>query len=70
MDFEGIGRVAPTPRSRPAPRACRRCSTHSEDEDWDVSFTVNGFLAGSGRDHLPLLLGVADGAISLGAIAA
>ena len=58
MDFEGIGRVA----TNTTLAACAAGLTSLFyafilSKKWDVSFTVNGFLAGLGGHHLSLLLG-------------
>ena len=62
MDFEGIGRVAAnTTLAACAAGLTAMAYGYMLSKKWDVSFTVNGFLAGLGRHHLPLLLGQPGG---------
>ena len=62
MDFEGIGRVAAnTTLAACAAGLTAMAVAYSKNKTWDISFTVNGFLAGPGGHHLPVLLGQPGG---------
>jgi Amt family ammonium transporter len=69
MDFEGIGRVAANTTLAACAAGCRRCSTLPEDEDLGRELHRERLPRRPRRDHLPLLLGVADGRDLLGGIA-
>lgn len=70
MDFEGIGRVA----ANTTLAACAGCLSamfivYFMTKKWDISFTVNGFLAGLVAITCPCYWVSPTGAIILGAIA-
>ena len=68
MDFEGIGRVAAntTLAACAAGLTAMFCGLHVMSKKWDVSFTVNGFLAGLVAITCPCYWVSPTGAIMLG----
>jgi Amt family ammonium transporter len=70
MDFEGIGRVAAnTTLAACAAGLLAMAVAYTKNKTWDVSFTVNGFLAGLVAITCPCYWVSPTGAILLGAIA-
>jgi Amt family ammonium transporter len=70
MDFEGIGRVATnTTLAACAAGLTAMAVAYFKQKTWDVSFTVNGFLAGLVAITCPCYWVSPAGAILLGAIA-
>jgi ammonium transporter, Amt family len=70
MDFEGIGRVATnTTLAACAAGLTAMAAAYSKNKTWDVSFTVNGFLAGLVAITCPCYWVSPTGAILLGGIA-
>jgi Amt family ammonium transporter len=70
MDFEGIGRVAAnTTLAACAAGLTAMAVAYSMNKNWDVSFTVNGFLAGLVAITCPCYWVSPTGAILLGGIA-
>ena len=70
MDFEGIGRVATiTPLAACAAGLTAMAYAYLHGKKWDVSFTVNGFLAGLVAITCPCYWVSATGSILLGGIA-
>ncbi len=70
MDFEGIGRVAAnTTLAACAAGLLAMAVAYSRSKTWDVSFTVNGFLAGLVAITCPCYWVSPAGAIMLGSIA-
>jgi Amt family ammonium transporter len=70
MDFEGIGRVATnTTLAACAAGLIAMAVAYSKTKTWDVSFTVNGFLAGLVAITCPCYWVSPTGAILLGGIA-
>ena len=70
MDFEGIGRVATnTTLAACAAGLAAMFYAFPKTKSWDVSFTVNGFLAGLVAITCPCYWVSPTGAIMLGAIA-
>jgi Amt family ammonium transporter len=70
MDFEGIGRVAAnTTLAACAAGLTAMAVAYSLNKNWDVSFTVNGFLAGLVAITCPCYWVSPTGAILLGGIA-
>ena len=70
MDFEGIGRVATnTTLAACAAGLAAMFYAYPKTKSWDVSFTVNGFLAGLVAITCPCYWVSPTGAILLGAIA-
>jgi Amt family ammonium transporter len=70
MDFEGIGRVATnTTLAACAAGLTAMAAAYSKQKTWDVSFTVNGFLAGLVAITCPCYWVSPTGAILLGGIA-
>ena len=70
MDYEGIGRVATnTTLAACAAGLLAMLVAYSKNKTWDVSFTVNGFLAGLVAITCPCYWVSPTGAILLGAIA-
>ena len=70
MDFEGIGRVATnTTLAACAAGLAAMAVAYSKNKTWDVSFTVNGFLAGLVAITCPCYWVSPAGAILLGGIA-
>ncbi len=70
MDFEGIGRVAAnTTLAACAAGLTAMAVAYSMNKKWDVSFTVNGFLAGLVAITCPCYWVSPTGAILLGGIA-
>jgi ammonium transporter, Amt family len=70
MDFEGIGRVAAnTTLAACAAGLTAMFAAYSMSRKWDVSFTVNGFLAGLVAITCPCYWVSPTGAILLGGIA-
>jgi Amt family ammonium transporter len=70
MDFEGIGRVAAnTTLAACAAGLMAMAVAYTKNKTWDVSFTVNGFLAGLVAITCPCYWVSPTGAILLGGIA-
>jgi ammonium transporter, Amt family len=70
MDFEGIGRVAAnTTLAACAAGLTAMAYAYSSSKKWDVSFTVNGFLAGLVAITCPCYWVSPTGAILLGGVA-
>ena len=70
MDFEGIGRVAAnTTLAACAAGLTAMFAAYFMNKKWDVSFTVNGFLAGLVAITCPCYWVSPTGAIILGGIA-
>src|SRR5712672_3147365 len=70
MDFEGIGRVAAnTTLAACAAGLTAMFAAYMKGKTWDVSFTVNGFLAGLVAITCPCYWVTPTGAIMLGGIA-
>src|ERR1035437_450582 len=70
MDFEGIGRVAAnTTLAACAAGLTAMAVAYSLNKNWDISFTVNGFLAGLVAITCPCYWVSPTGAILLGGIA-
>ena len=70
MDFEGIGRVAAnTTLAACAAGLTAMAVAYSLNKNWDISFTVNGFLAGLVAITCPCYLVSPTGAILLGGVA-
>jgi len=70
MDFEGIGRVAAnTTLAACAAGLTAMMMAYFKNKTWDVSFTVNGFLAGLVAITCPCYWVSPSGAIMLGGIA-
>ena len=70
MDFEGIGRVAAyTPLAACAAGLTAMAYAYTIAKKWDVSFTVNGFLAGLVAITCPCYWVSPTGAILLGGVA-
>src|SRR5260370_39915211 len=70
MDFEGIGRVATnTTLAACAAGLTALAYTFIVTKKWDVSFTVNGFLAGLVAITCPCYWVSPVGAVALGAVA-
>jgi ammonium transporter, Amt family len=70
MDFEGIGRVAAnTTLAACAAGLTAMAYAYTSSKKWDVSFTVNGFLAGLVAITCPCYWVSPTGAILLGGIA-
>jgi len=70
MDFEGIGRVAAnTTLAACAAGLTAMIAAYMKGKTWDVSFTVNGFLAGLVAITCPCYWVSPTGAIMLGGIA-
>src|SRR2546426_1031340 len=70
MDFEGIGRVAAnTTLAACAAGLVAMTVAYMMSKSWDVSFTVNGFLAGLVAITCPCYWVSPTGAILLGAVA-
>src|SRR5262249_53425919 len=70
MDFEGIGRVATnTTLAACAAGLTAMLYAYRSSRSWDVSFTVNGFLAGLVAITCPCFWVSPTGAIALGAVA-
>ena len=70
MDFEGIGRVsANTTLAACAAGLTAMIAAYIPSKKWDVSFTVNGFLAGLVAITCPCYWVSPAGAIALGAVA-
>jgi Amt family ammonium transporter len=70
MDFEGIGRIAAnTTLAACAAGLAAMFTAFPKTKTWDVSFTVNGFLAGLVAVTCPCYWVSPTGAILLGAIA-
>src|ERR1700719_365976 len=70
MDFEGIGRVAAnTTLAACAAGLTAMAYAYMRSNIWDVSFTVNGFLAGLVAITCPCYWVSPTGAIALGAVA-
>src|SRR5664279_5461050 len=70
MDFEGIGRVAAnTTLAACAAGLAAMAVAYSLNKNWDISFTVNGFLAGLVAITCPCYWVNPTGAILLGGIA-
>src|ERR1700680_3988448 len=70
MDFEGIGRVATnTTLAACAAGLTAMAYAYALSKKWDVSFTVNGFLAGLVAITCPCYWVSPTGAILLGGIA-
>ncbi len=70
MDFEGIGRVATnTTLAACAAGLLAMAVAYFKNKTWDVSFTVNGFLAGLVAITCPCYWVSPTGAILLGGIA-
>jgi ammonium transporter, Amt family len=70
MDFEGIGRVAAnTTLAACAAGLTAMAYSYSMSKKWDVSFTVNGFLAGLVAITCPCYWVSPTGAILLGGVA-
>jgi Amt family ammonium transporter len=70
MDFEGIGRVAAnTTLAACAAGLVAMAVAYSMSKSWDISFTVNGFLAGLVAITCPCYWVSPTGSILLGAIA-
>ncbi len=70
MDFEGIGRVAAnTTLAACAAGLTAMAVAYSMNKNWDISFTVNGFLAGLVAITCPCYWVSPTGSILLGGIA-
>ncbi|MCE9546757.1 MAG: ammonium transporter [Planctomycetia bacterium] len=70
MDFEGIGRVAAnTTLAACAGGLTAMIAAYIPSKKWDVSFTVNGFLAGLVAITCPCYWVSPTGSVALGAIA-
>jgi Amt family ammonium transporter len=70
MDFEGIGRVAAnTTLAACAAGLTAMAVAYSMNKNWDISFTVNGFLAGLVAITCPCYWVSPGGSILLGGIA-
>jgi Amt family ammonium transporter len=70
MDFEGIGRVAAnTTLAACAAGLTAMAVAYSLNKNWDISFTVNGFLAGLVAITCPCYWVSPTGSILLGGIA-
>jgi ammonium transporter, Amt family len=70
MDFEGIGRVAAnTTLAACAAGLTAMAVAYSMNKNWDISFTVNGFLAGLVAITCPCYWVSPTGSIILGGIA-
>ena len=70
MDFEGIGRVAAnTTLAACAAGLTAMFAAYLLNKTWDVSFTVNGFLAGLVAITCPCYWVSPTGSIILGGIA-
>jgi Amt family ammonium transporter len=70
MDFEGIGRVAAnTTLAACAAGLAAMITAYIPSKKWDVSFTVNGFLAGLVAITCPCYWVSPTGAVALGAVA-
>jgi ammonium transporter, Amt family len=70
MDFEGIGRVAAnTTLAACAAGLTAMAYAYMSSKTWDVSFTVNGFLAGLVAITCPCYWVSPTGAIALGGVA-
>src|SRR5476651_2510392 len=70
MDFEGIGRVAAnTTLAACAAGLTAMMMAYFKNKTWDVSFTVNGFLAGLVAITCPCYWVSPTGAIALGGVA-
>jgi Amt family ammonium transporter len=70
MDFEGIGRVAAnTTLAACAAGLVAMAVAYSMNKTWDISFTVNGFLAGLVAITCPCYWVSPTGSILLGAVA-
>src|SRR5467141_5157389 len=70
MDFEGIGRVAAnTTLAACAAGLTALAYAYGLNKKWDVSFTVNGFLAGLVAITCPCYWVTPTGAILLGGVA-
>ncbi len=70
MDFEGIGRIAAnTTLAACAAGLTAMITAYIPSKKWDVSFTVNGFLAGLVAITCPCYWVSPTGAIALGAVA-
>jgi len=70
MDFEGIGRIATnTTLAACAAGLAAMFYAYPKTKSWDVSFTVNGFLAGLVAVTCPCYWVSPTGAVLLGAVA-
>jgi Amt family ammonium transporter len=70
MDFEGIGRVAAnTTLAACAAGLTAMALAYSMNKNWDISFTVNGFLAGLVAITCPCYWVSPTGSILLGGVA-
>ena len=70
MDFEGIGRVAAnTTLAACSAGLCAMAVAYMMNKTWDISFTVNGFLAGLVAITCPCYWVSPTGAILLGGVA-
>jgi len=70
MDFQGIGRVATnTTLAACAAGLTAMAYAYTSSKTWDVSFTVNGFLAGLVAITCPCYWVSPTGAIALGGVA-
>src|SRR6195952_3720320 len=70
MDFEGIGRVAAnTTLAACAAGLTAMAVAYSMNKNWDISFTVNGFLAGLVAITCPCYWVSPTGAFVIGAVA-
>ncbi|HEY7194299.1 MAG TPA: hypothetical protein VH439_11205, partial [Gemmatimonadales bacterium] len=70
MDFEGIGRIATnTTLAACAAGLAAMFYAYPKTKTWDVSFTVNGFLAGLVAVTCPCYWVSPTGAVALGAVA-
>ena len=70
MDFEGIGRVAAnTTLAACSAGLVAMAVAYGMSKSWDISFTVNGFLAGLVAITCPCYWVSPGGAILLGAVA-
>src|SRR5947207_2338881 len=70
MDFEGIGRVAAnTTLAACAAGLVAMAVAYSKNKTWDISYTVNGFLAGLVAITCPCYWVSPAGAVMLGAVA-
>jgi Amt family ammonium transporter len=70
MDFEGIGRVAAnTTLAACAAGLVAMAVAYSKNKSWDISYTVNGFLAGLVAITCPCYWVSPAGAVMLGAVA-
>ena len=70
MDFEGIGRIATnTTLAACAAGLAAMFYAYPKTKSWDVSFTVNGFLAGLVAVTCPCYWVSPTGAVMLGAVA-